>query len=107
MIYLPNRSAVMPLRAIEAFPIWGWAFYVGFCITFKEGSMVQREIDDRSYTCPDCGARLSKERDLLRCESHGAFFAYGPQLLVRAPRENGAHHSALMPWENHNGMNGQ
>ena len=61
--------------------------------------MVQREIDDRSYTCPDCGARLSKERDLLRCESHGAFFAYGPQLLVRVLRENGKHYETLMPWE--------
>jgi len=62
--------------------------------------MFQREVDVRAFTCPDCGAQLVKDRDLLRCESHGAFFAYGPQLLVRAPRENGKHHEVLLPWEN-------
>ena len=62
--------------------------------------MFQRESDVRAYTCPDCGSKLTRERDLLRCENHGAFFAYGPQLLVRAPRENGKHFEPLMPWEN-------
>jgi hypothetical protein len=62
--------------------------------------MFQRETDIRAYTCPDCGSKLARERDLLRCENHGAFFAYGPQLLVRAPRENGKHYEPLMPWEN-------
>ena len=61
--------------------------------------MFQQEVDVRTHTCPDCGASLSKERDVLRCETHGAFFAYGPQLLVRVPRENGKHHEAMMPWE--------
>jgi hypothetical protein len=61
--------------------------------------MVQRENDVHAYICPDCGDKLIKERELLRCESHGMFFAYGPQLLVRAPRENGKHHETLMPWE--------
>jgi hypothetical protein len=61
--------------------------------------MFQQEKDMRDYTCPDCGNKLTRERDALHCESHGAFFAYGPQLLVRAPRENGKHHDTLMPWE--------
>jgi|RhiMetdeSRZDD1v2_1073273.scaffolds.fasta_scaffold1346939_1 hypothetical protein len=62
--------------------------------------MFQQESDTRAYNCPDCGSKLIRERDLLCCERHGAFFAYGPQLLVRAPRENGKHHELLMPWEN-------
>ena len=41
----------------------------------EETSMFQRESDVRAYTCPDCGSKLARERDLLRCESHGAFFA--------------------------------
>ena len=61
--------------------------------------MFQRENDIRAYMCPDCGSKLVKERDLLRCQSHGAFFAYGPQLLVRAPRENGKHSEVALPWE--------
>lgn len=61
--------------------------------------MFQRENDTRAYTCPDCGSKLARERDLLCCQSHGAFFAYGPQLLVRAPRENGKHHETVLPWE--------
>jgi hypothetical protein len=61
--------------------------------------MFQRESDIRAYTCPDCGGKLVKERDLLRCQSHGSFFAYGPQLLVRAPRENGKHSEVVLPWE--------
>jgi hypothetical protein len=62
--------------------------------------MFQREVDARVYACPDCGNKLAKERDLLHCESHGAFFTYGP-LLVRAPRENARHLDTLLPWENH------
>jgi len=63
--------------------------------------MFQRESDIRAYTCPDCGSKLVKERDLLRCQSHGAFFAYGPQLLVRAPCENGTspEEVVVLPWE--------
>ena len=61
--------------------------------------MFQRDPDTRAYTCPDCGSKLIREHDLLHCESHGAFFTYGPQLLVRAPRENGKHYEPLMPWE--------
>jgi hypothetical protein len=61
--------------------------------------MFQRESDVRAYICPDCGSKLVQERDLLRCQNHGAFFAYGPQLLVRAPRENGKHSEVELPWE--------
>jgi hypothetical protein len=61
--------------------------------------MFQREVDARAYTCPDCGAKLTRDRDVLRCENHGAFFAYGPQLLVRVPHENGKQRETLMPWE--------
>ena len=61
--------------------------------------MFQRETDTRAYTCPDCGSKLARQRDLLHCENHGTFFAYGPQFLVRAPRENGKHYETLMPWE--------
>jgi hypothetical protein len=62
--------------------------------------MFQREADTRAYTCPDCGSKLVNERDLLHCKTHGAFFAYGPQLLVRMASENGKRHHTLMPWEN-------
>jgi hypothetical protein len=61
--------------------------------------MFQRESNDRAYTCPDCGSKLTKERDLLCCQNHGSFFAYGPQLLVRAPHQNGKHNEVVMPWE--------
>ena len=68
--------------------------------------MFQREVDARAYTCPNCGAKLAKDRDVLRCENHGAFFAYGPQLLVRVRHENGKQHAALMPWETQSLLNG-
>jgi hypothetical protein len=68
--------------------------------------MFQRETNTRAYTCPGCGGKLARQRDLLYCENHGAFFAYGPQLLVRALRENGKHYETLMPWESQaNGRN--
>ena len=60
--------------------------------------MVQRELRVNTYTCPDCGNKLASERDLLHCKEHGAFFAYGPQLVVRAPRQN-TKGEVLMPWE--------
>lgn len=50
--------------------------------------------------CPTCNAALVRENGALRCETHGTFFAYGPQLLVRVPRANGRAAEALMPWEN-------
>jgi hypothetical protein len=59
--------------------------------------MFQRESD--TYTCPTCGRELKKERGELRCEDHGVFFAYGPQLLVRAPAEDSRPAKPDMPWE--------
>jgi hypothetical protein len=63
--------------------------------------MLQQELKDIMYTCPNCGSKLVRDQELLRCESHGAFFAYGPQLLVRAPRANTRRSEVLLPWENH------
>jgi len=62
--------------------------------------MFQRQIHTEILTCPDCGSKLSSERDLLICNEHGAFFTYGPQLLVRAPRPATKPAEASMPWEN-------
>jgi hypothetical protein len=50
-------------------------------------------------TCPKCSAALARDNGVLRCEAHGAFFAYGPQLLVRVPRPNGKLAEAPLPWE--------
>lgn len=61
--------------------------------------MFQRERQAKPPTCPDCGGKLSAERDLLICKDHGAFFVYGPQLLVRAPRPAAKSPDALLPWE--------
>jgi hypothetical protein len=52
-----------------------------------------------THTCPTCKAALRCDEGVLRCEVHGAFFAYGPQLLVRLPRANGKAADAPMPWE--------
>jgi hypothetical protein len=62
--------------------------------------MFKRETQAESQICPDCGAKLAQERDLLLCKEHGAFFAYGPQLLVRAPRPATKSGEAALPWEN-------
>lgn len=61
--------------------------------------MFQRENHNKSYACPDCGEKLLNDRDLYVCKEHGAFFAYGPQLLVRAARGE-AKSEVLLPWEN-------
>jgi uncharacterized Zn finger protein (UPF0148 family) len=58
---------------------------------------IRRELRT-DYRCPQCGTPLVGDRDLLSCTEHGFFFAYGPQLLVRLPRENGQA-TALLPWE--------
>ena len=60
-----------------------------------------------ALTCPLCHAALAHEQGALRCETHGAFFAYGPQLLVRLPRAHGKQADALMPWENRKRMNAE
>jgi uncharacterized Zn finger protein (UPF0148 family) len=51
------------------------------------------------YTCPTCQAVLSRENGHLRCETHGMFFAYGPQLVVRLPRSGVRQGEPLLPWE--------
>jgi hypothetical protein len=61
--------------------------------------MFQRQIQPASQMCPDCGTKLSPERDLLYCKEHGAFFVYGPQLLVRAARSATKPSEASLPWE--------
>ena len=63
--------------------------------------MFEHETRAETHVCPDCGERLAQERDLLLCKEHGAFFAYGPQLLVRAPRSVGKSSEPALPWENH------
>jgi hypothetical protein len=62
--------------------------------------MFKRETRAESQICPDCGAKLAQERELLLCQDHGAFFAYGPQLLVRAPRPVAKSSEVELPWEN-------
>ena len=62
--------------------------------------MFKRETLAENPACPDCGVKLLPERDLLLCKEHGAFFAYGPQLVVRAPNGTGKPADALLPWEN-------
>ncbi len=61
--------------------------------------MFQRQIQQDVLVCPDCSGKLSSERDLLICNQHGAFFLYGPQLLVRAPRPATKSVEPSMPWE--------
>ena len=61
--------------------------------------MFKRETRVESLTCPECGAELSQDRDLLHCKEHGAFFIYGPQLLVRTPSTSAKAADAPMPWE--------
>lgn len=63
--------------------------------------MFKREKLVESPTCPECGAELSQDRDLLQCKEHGAFFMYGPQLIVRTPNTNTKPADAPLPWEKH------
>ena len=60
--------------------------------------MFQREKTD-TYTCPNCGRELRKERGELRCAEHGAFFVYGPNLVVRAPERTERETKIQLPWE--------
>ena len=61
--------------------------------------MFQRQIQHEVLGCPDCGGKLLPERELLICNQHGAFFMYGPQLLVRASRPAAKPAEPSMPWE--------
>ncbi len=60
--------------------------------------MVQREYAEHPR-CPSCGRELRPDHDELRCEEHGSFFAYGPQLLVRSARDGERVAKPAMPWE--------
>jgi hypothetical protein len=48
--------------------------------------------------CPSCGEPLVIAGDLLRCARHGAFFCYGPRLLVRVSQPE-PEAAVLMPWQ--------
>ena len=61
--------------------------------------MFKREVHTEALTCPECGAKLTQERDQYLCSEHGAFFRYGAQLLVRVPNSNGKSGEAPLPWE--------
>ncbi|HEU4321755.1 MAG TPA: hypothetical protein VFS21_01270 [Roseiflexaceae bacterium] len=61
--------------------------------------MFRREHVQATMVCPTCGTTLTHEQGMLWCAEHGAFFAYGPQLLVRAPRQPARPQSHEMPWE--------
>ncbi len=61
--------------------------------------MFKQEKNTSAYTCPECGVKLTKSQDLLCCQEHGSFFTYGPQLLVRAPHQNGKSNDVVLPWE--------
>lgn len=62
--------------------------------------MFARQLDATARTCPDCGSLLASERELFRCAEHGAFFTYGPRLLVRVPQAAAKPPTPVLPWEN-------
>ena len=51
------------------------------------------------HSCPECGMRLVQDGDVLVCANHGAFFAYGPHLLVRAAQAQPQPPRVPMPWD--------
>lgn len=61
--------------------------------------MLMREKATTTYVCPSCGKTLVEDHGALRCNEHGTFFAYGPQLLVRAPEPEQPSQSPALPWE--------
>ncbi|MFN8504876.1 hypothetical protein [Kouleothrix sp.] len=61
--------------------------------------MFKREPQAANLNCPECGAALAQERDLLICKEHGTFFMYGTQLIVRAPGASSRPAEAPMPWD--------
>lgn len=61
--------------------------------------MFQHEANGELRICPSCGRELSIENEVLRCPEHGAFFSYGPHLLVRAPEADIQRPQTVLPWE--------
>jgi hypothetical protein len=61
--------------------------------------MFEREKSQEQCMCPQCGKELHVDGDVLVCEEHGNFFAYGPRLLVRAPNTPSRDRTPAMPWE--------
>jgi hypothetical protein len=59
---------------------------------------MKQQTTDQTRICPTCGRDLRCDGELLRCETHGLFFAYGPRLLVHAAHTAEAKGS-LMPWQ--------
>lgn len=54
----------------------------------------------KAYACPTCGAHLEIDGTAYRCEEHGAWYAYGANLLVHAPSEESKVHDRFtLPWE--------
>ena len=50
--------------------------------------------------CPACGQVMDESDGAFICAEHGAWFSYGPVLLVRAPRvEDLSLGHFSMPWE--------
>lgn len=60
--------------------------------------MFQRETSE-TYTCPTCGRELKPDNDKLRCDEHGIFFVYGPNLVVRAQESDERAPRVVLPWE--------
>jgi hypothetical protein len=74
-------------------------FKVGFFCFTKEMVMFKQETIE-TPNCPNCGNELEDTHGELRCDEHGTFFAYGPNLLVRAATtEQDNHPNVQMPWE--------
>lgn len=61
--------------------------------------MLMRQKVNTTYRCPNCGKKLIEDHSALRCNEHGMFFAYGPQLLVRAPQPEDRAQKPALPWE--------
>jgi hypothetical protein len=62
-------------------------------------AMTERMLDPKPLqVCPTCGEQLRRDGDVLRCDKHGAFFLYGPRLLVAVANRNTTQ-APLMPWQ--------
>lgn len=63
--------------------------------------MLLREVTVSTHLCPRCGGKLVGDNNKLFCKEHGAFFLYGPHLLVRAPQHTAARAGSdlPMPWD--------